>query len=498
MGVIIRQSLKHSLVRYLAIVIGLLSTLFIYPEVLEEIGIIRTIQSIAIVLAPVALLGSNVTAVRFFPIFNKGIAQRQSFFTLLILIAAVGGLIVSGLYYLFQDTILEIFNRENETNEIFLTAPLFIILLAYAQLITAYLSNYHRIAIPAAIAELSLKLSLPVLILLYLDEQLNLNQIIFCFLFVYVFIDALLFFYLRKNAGHTLFGRIKQLSKKLQNEIKTFAGYNILTSLSYVISTRIDLIMLSALTTFTTSGIYSINMMIGEVIDAPRQAIVNITNPIIAEAQKQGDKEKIKTIYQKTSLHMLMASLLLFIGILSSIDELFTIMPDGEEVATGKSVIIILGIAKLIENVFGINSIILQHSKWYRFLFIAVFVLAVMNICNNFLLIPRYFMNGSALATLISVFTFNFIKFLKIRKRMNIQPFTWRIPVLLVFGLLAYLSGLLIPFNESGEFFSVVFSITLRSMIVGATFGLLVLSFRLSTDVNNLIFGFINRIRNKN
>ena len=50
MGVIIRQGLKYSVVRYSAIFLGLLSTIFIYPLVLDEIGLVRTIQAIALVM----------------------------------------------------------------------------------------------------------------------------------------------------------------------------------------------------------------------------------------------------------------------------------------------------------------------------------------------------------------------------------------------------------------------------------------------------------------
>ena len=83
MGIIIRQGLKHSLVRYIAIFIGLLSTLFIYPLVLDEIGLIRTIMAIALVMAPLAHLGTNISALRFFPKFSSTKQESAGFFTLL-------------------------------------------------------------------------------------------------------------------------------------------------------------------------------------------------------------------------------------------------------------------------------------------------------------------------------------------------------------------------------------------------------------------------------
>ena len=498
MGIIIRQGIKHSIVRYSAIFLGLLSTLFIYPLVLDEIGLIRTIQSIALVMAPIAHLGANVAALRFFPKFNTDSLNAAGFFSRLNRTTLYGSVIVSMLYLIFQDNILEIYQVENhEYSGVFILIPIFITLIAYSQLYETYTANYMRIAIPAALGELSLKIILPAIMLFYLGNYINIQESIYLLLFTYLLLDISLLIYLKAQVKGPLFARIPKLPTELRNEIRSFSAYNLFTSLSILISIRIDIIMLSAMTNFTVTGIYSINMLVGEVIDAPRQAFIKIVNPIISQAYKDDDLQKVKELYQNTSKHMFLASLLLFVGIISSIDDLYTIMPNGEVVAMGKNVIYLLGATKLIDGVFGINSIVLQHSKWYRFLLYAVCFLAGVNIINNYLLIPEYQMIGAATATLISGLGFNILKFIRIKQKLGFQPFTWKIPLIFIIGVIAFCSGLLIPVGVAENAWMAVFKILLRSVLVGGVFLSLTIGFKISPELNGLIRTFISKYLKK-
>lgn len=498
MGIIIRQGIKHSIVRYSAIFLGLLSTIFIYPLVLDEIGLIRTIQAIALVMAPIAHLGSNVAALRFFPRFNSDKIRAAGFFSRLNRTTLVGSLIVTGIYFLFQDQILGAYQVTDHTyKDIFILIPLFILLIAFSQLYETYAANYMRIAIPAAIGELSLKVILPALLLLYLGSYLDIKQVIYLLLLSYLFLDLGLLAYLKQQINGPLFARIPRLKDTFRKELRSFSAYNLFTSLSILISIRIDLIMLSAMTNFTVSGIYSINMLVGEVIDAPRQAFIKIVNPIISKAYKDNDQEKIKDLYQNTSMHMFLASLLLFVGIISSIDDLYTIMPNGDLVATGKQVIYILGVTKLIDNAFGINSIVLQHSKWFRFLLFAVCFLAGVNIVNNYFLIPEYQMNGAASATLISGLGFNLLKFFRIKQKLGFQPFTWKIPVLIVIGILAYFAGTLIPVGIEGNALMTCLKIIGRSLLVGGVFLGVAIGIKISPELNGLLRNFTTKYLNR-
>ena len=71
MGVIKRQSIKQGLVTYLGILIGTISTLFVYPRLaLEKFGEIQFIIGLAAFFVPFIGIGLPAVAIHFFPYFN--------------------------------------------------------------------------------------------------------------------------------------------------------------------------------------------------------------------------------------------------------------------------------------------------------------------------------------------------------------------------------------------------------------------------------------------
>ena len=164
-----------------------------------------------------------------------------------------------------------------------------------------------------------------------------------------------------------------------------------------------------------------------------------------------------------------------------SIDNLFAIMSNGAEFEQGKWVIFILGAAKIIDLATGVNNSIIGLSRHYTFNLWAILLLAILNIVDNWLLIPKMGLEGAALATLISLFVFNSVKCIFLWVKFKMQPFTSKSMWVLCIGLLVYLIVSQIPYILNPIVDTVV-----RSFSVVSLFGGTVLYFKLSKDLNNL------------
>ena len=72
MGIIIRQSIKGTIVNYVGIAIGFFTTFFVLTRFLtaEEIGLARVLIEAATLIAGLAQLGTNSSIVRFIPILR--------------------------------------------------------------------------------------------------------------------------------------------------------------------------------------------------------------------------------------------------------------------------------------------------------------------------------------------------------------------------------------------------------------------------------------------
>lgn len=498
MGVIKRQGIKQSAVRYFGIGIGFLSTVFIYPLLLEEIGLLRFIQNTALMIAHFFLLGGHVIAVRYFPHFRDEGKSHNGFLFLLLLWTGVGYLLFLGLYTGFNDAFFHFFRDQPEDYLQYLPyiVPL-VLLMLYIQLFTDYASNFHRIVVPFLLNELIIKLSLPILILLLYWHYLDLNWVIDGMLLAYGAVLAGIVGYIAWLGELRLRPHLGFLTRKLWKEMGSFALFNVLGTWGFILANRIDIFMLGLLLgaeNWKGVGIYSINLFISEVIDAPRKALDNIASPIVADSWKREDRPHLQELYERSSLNQTAVGLLIFLLIWASLPDLFALMPNGTEVATGLWVMCFLGLGKVVDMATGINSLIIQHSRYYRFNFYATLMLAGLNILNNLWLIPLLGMTGAALATLLSVVLFNLAKFLFLRIRLGMQPFSRSTLGILAVAALAFGLGYLIP-NLGEGFLLTVTSIALRSLLIATVFVSLLLYFNLAPDLHDLARQGLERAR---
>ena len=100
MGVIIRQSLKASTVNYAAAVVGVLNTFFLFTLCFteSELGQIRYIQEVAMLVVSFCSLGFFDLIVRFFPEFKTLDFRNNGLLTC--------GIIVLAFDYLFSFFVL--------------------------------------------------------------------------------------------------------------------------------------------------------------------------------------------------------------------------------------------------------------------------------------------------------------------------------------------------------------------------------------------------------
>ena len=83
----------------------------------------------------------------------------------------------------------------------------------------------------------------------------------------------------------------------------------------------------------------------------------------------------------------------------------------------------------------GLNGIIIQTSKYYRYQSVFIFLLLILVISTNYIFIPIYGIVGAEIASLLSTIIFNVTRFFFLYKKFSLQPFNHRI--LIITALLA-------------------------------------------------------------
>jgi O-antigen/teichoic acid export membrane protein len=151
-----------------------------------------------------------------------------------------------------------------------------------------------------------------------------------------------------------------------------------------------------------------------------------------------------------------------------------------------------VGLSRVVEMGTGLNNYMVYYSQYYRYSLVSLGVLAVANIGFNFWLIPRVGMTGAAIATLLSIGSYNAISLWLVWLKFRLFPFTRATVLAIVFALGAFAAAYFIP--HSGN---VLLDIALRSGIFGLIFGAAVLHWRVSEDLNALAQMAWERLRRK-
>ena len=211
-----------------------------------------------------------------------------------------------------------------------------------------------------------------------------------------------------------------------------------------------------------------------------------ITYPLTAELLNKRDKPALKALYQRSSLTLLIVSGLLFILILTNLNDLYEMLP--EAYRDGFVIFVWLGLAKVYDALLGNNNSILYNSDYYWAVLMMGVFLAVSTILFNLWLIPRFGIDGAAIASFSAFFIYNTIKLVYIRTKFGILPFTSET---LMVMLLLSLVGL--PFYLLDFPFHPTINIGLKGILICVLYAGILYRFKISEDVHGVISRFFKR-----
>jgi O-antigen/teichoic acid export membrane protein len=494
MGIIIRQSIKTTAVSYIGFAFGYINTLFLFPLVLskEQIGLTRLLISVSFLFATFASLGAGNIPTKFFPYFRDEEKQHNGILSFILSIGLSGFILFVIVFFLLKDVIFTIYSKNSPLllDCYFYFIP-FTFIVVLTTIFESYLIVQQKPILPAIVREILMRLLL----------MFGLTAIYFGFFTFNTFADSIIIYYalglfililyIKKEKILFLKPNAQILKSPHFKEMLVFAGFVIMGNASATIIANIDSLMLSAYSGLGSAGIYTIAFFIAAVIEIPKRSISQVVIPIVSQANKDGDIPKLKELYQKTSLNQLIVGGLIFLGIWCNIDNIFKLIPNGEIYSPGKWVVFYIGLSKLFDMAAGVNQEIVGTSKYYKIDLFFYLFLAGVAIVTNLIFIPKYGITGAAMASAISIFLFNTIRFFFLLYVFRIQPFSLNtLKVLAVFTLTFLVSLLISPFHNF------ILDILLRSLLIIILFSGLVLFFNISEDVRNVVGAVMRRIKN--
>ena len=498
MGIVVRQSIKGTIMNYIGVAVGFVTVFFVMTKYLtqEEVGLTRVMADAAILLSGLAALGTNTSALRYYPYFRDKESRDHGFFGWTLIVPAIGFTIFTILFFAFKDTVIEMFSGKSAlfVDYIYLVIPMAFFMM-YMTVFETNANILMRIVVPKMVREVGIRVFTLVDYILYITKVIDLDWMVIGLCLAYFMATLLNIIYLLSLSKISFKIEPGHVSKWLR---KDFMYYTLFLTVAAVIGNIIpslNTFFISAQLGLAITGIYTIASYMANLVEIPYRSVSAISRPIISQAMKDNDNQRAAEVCKSVSLHQLIAGAFVFFIIWINIDLFFELLPNGEKYADGKWVFFLLGLAKLVNSSLNIGVTVLSYSRWYYFQLVFTAILTVSAIILNNSLIPLLGMTGAAWSSIISFSIYYLFMLSLIIWKTKISLFSWKelivilvIVVLFITNWLSYkyISKSIIYFNDAGVVVKLI-EATLRTVVLVVIGLAIIYRLKISKEINEII-----------
>ena len=484
MGIVLKQSLKNTLVTYLGFGIGAINVLFLYTNFLtdEYYGLVNVILSASTILMPLLAFGVPNALVKYYSSFQDG-RTSDGFLTLMLLLPLALIFPVAVIAYVANDAIGDFLSRENELVKEYVWYIFLIgIAMAYFEVFYAWARIRMKSVFGNFMKEVFSRVGVTLLLILVYFDIIS----------VLFFLKALVALYFLRTVIMKLYAyslrrpRLVFDFPKNTHQIIVYSALIILGGSAAVVLLEIDKVMINQFIEIENVAYYSVAGFIAMVIAVPSRAMHQITYPLTAELLNTNDATGLKRLYQKSSLTLFIVSGLLFLLILLNLNDLYDMLPPAYR--NGFMIVLWIGLAKLYDAALGNNNSILYNSEYYRAVLIMGVFLAILTILFNLWLIPKYGLNGAAIASFSAFFIYNTAKLIFVKLKFNMLPFTTE--TYKVIALLLLIGGLFYFIDFS---FHPIINMALKGFLMVVMYIGVLYRFKISEDVFRVLYRFFGK-----
>ncbi len=485
MGIVLKQSLNNTIITYVGFAIGALNHLFLFTTFLsaDYFGLVTVVLAVSNILMPIIAFGVPITMVKFFSSFLKN-EETDSFLTLMLLLPLLILIPLTAFLYFSDDFVGDLLSKRNGIVKNYVWYIFIIgVAMAYFEIFYAWAKVHMKSVFGNLMKEVFVRMGTTVLLLLIYWNTITIAFFFKALVGLYIFRMLIMKFYAyRQRAPKLNFN----WPKNARNIIK-YTVLIIIGASASVVLLEVDKVMLNQFKAIENVAYYGVAVYIAVVIGVPSRSMQQITSPLTAKLMNEDDRTGLKTLYHKSSLTLFIISGILFLLILLNVSDLYLLIP--EAYSGGITIISIIGLIKVYDALLGINNAILYNSNYYRAVLLMGLLLAILTIFFNYLLIPRYGIEGAAIASFLAFFIFNTIKLRFVKIKFGILPFSKETLKVLCFLILLGTGFYFINFS-----FHPIFNIVLKSVLMILIYGYLLYKFNVSEDINQLVNKLISQV----
>lgn len=486
MGIVIRQSIKTTIITLIGAILGavivLLST-YLLP--LQAYGFIKNITNQALTFSYFLLMGVPSALMVYIHKYQETPKKRKVLLGLSLLTPIITCCVFIIVYTLLHKTIILHYQPiDRSINEAyFYLLPLFILLISLVTLFESYLNSQMRVAISSFMQAILIRVITIILLVLTGLKLISISTFFYGMVLMYsIPIIAMWWIATYKTANFQLAFNWQVFEKTERKELLHFTWYHLLLSASLTLLGTLDANMLAFYSHNGISdvGIYANAVFIISLLIIPYKAMTTASFPILTKAYHANDMDKVKEVYNRASHNILFASVAMGILIAINLDNAVSILP--KAYAAIKPIVLILMLGRIVDMATGLNSEIMSISKHYKSYFFLSLALVFMILFFNRISIPRFGVYGAAWATSLALCIFNIGKYLLVKQKLQLHPFTTNGFFIILVGV-----TIVLLFQQIPAIGNVYMDLVLRSIVGLSLFLGSIYKFHFVPDFNELL-----------
>ena len=304
-----KESILGTLVTYIGVGIGFVTTFFILAKYLtpEEIGLTRLLPELATQLSGLGLLGMTYSLSRYFPFFKDSPTNpyraedgpNHGFFYYVTVVGLVGAAVMSLLYVLLRQPLVGLYSTNSPLLIDFYYAviPLTLFTMGWT-LLELYTYQLLRVAVLKGIKEVLLRVLQLACYLAYAFGYIDFTTMMWGFIGSFGVCMLASGAYLGRITPLSLRHNPAYVSPEMRRGFYRYSALYTLTSIGITLSGRMDLFMVAFIDKggLSSAGVYTMAFYMVSIIEIPMRAILSVAAPKIAEAAKEGDKQRVVPI----------------------------------------------------------------------------------------------------------------------------------------------------------------------------------------------------------
>jgi len=478
MGIVQKQTSINTAITFFGFGIGAINALLLYTAFLEKLhyGIVSTVLSGANILMPLMAFGAHSTLIRFFSSY-KNEKQREEFMTFMLVWPLVFIIPLAIIFGFFYDEIAFYWLKKNpELRDFFWLIPVVGLFMGYFEIFYAWVKVHMQSVIGNLISEVLVRVVVMFLLFSVHWGWLSKAECVYGIAFAYflqLLVMKLYAFSIKKPV----------LRFQLPTNIKQILSFSVFIIVSGGVAVMLvdfDKMMIGSMMHVSNNAIYSVAIFIATVIIVPSRAMTQIVAPITAKLLNENKKQELDELYKSTAINLQVVGGFLMLLIFININQFYLLLP--VDYRGGVFVVFMIGLSKFYDVLLGNNNSIIINTKYYRTVLLFGLATVILMVILNWIFIPVYGINGSAFATLLTIFVYNTTKLVFVVKKMNLYPFTSKTVTSFVVIFIGFLLFYFWDFP-----FHPILNIALKSILFTVFYGFVTIKFCISKEINQLV-----------